>query len=74
KMLIMNGEETEGMELLEELTSSWPDNWRSHYSAAEIYEEASETEKAIKAYEKAIEMAENERTKAVLQQRIDRLK
>lgn len=74
KMLIMNGEETEGMELLKELTSSWPDNWRSHYSAAEIYEEASETDKAIKAYEKAIEMAENERTKALLQQRIDRLK
>ena len=74
KMLIINDAEAEGMEVLEELTTSWPDNWRSHYSAAEIYEEASQIGKAISAYEKAIEMAGDDRTKAMLQQRIDRLK
>lgn len=73
KLLVLNGEKEEGLKHATELTNTWSDNWRSHYSAAEIFEEADENEMAKSAYQKAIDLVPNERSKSVLQQRIDRL-
>ncbi len=73
KMYVLNNNSAEGLQLAEELTTSWAGEWRAHYSAAEIYEVAKENEQAIKAYEKAIELHPNERSKQVLRQRIDAL-
>lgn len=74
KLLVLNGEKEEGMKSAKELTDTWGDNWRSYYSAAEIFEEAEELKEAKKAYEKAIKLTDNERTRALLQERIDRVK
>jgi hypothetical protein len=73
KLYILNDNTSEGLEIASELTESWSDNWRAHYSAAEIYETAKDMEKAAQAYENAIELTSNERTKQVLRQRIDAL-
>lgn len=73
KLYILNNRSEEGLQLAEELTNEWANEWRSHYSAAEIFETAGENEEAIKAYEKAIELHPNERSKQVLRQRINAL-
>ncbi|MBO6535043.1 MAG: DUF2911 domain-containing protein [Balneolaceae bacterium] len=73
KLYILNNRIEEGLQLAEELTTSWENEWRSHYSAAEIFETADKTDEAIKAYEKAIELHPNERSKQVLRQRINAL-
>ncbi|GAB5408679.1 MAG: hypothetical protein BalsKO_10440 [Balneolaceae bacterium] len=73
KLLVLNDQKEEGLKLAEELTETWSDNWRSHYSAAEIFEEADENDKAKSAYQKAKELTDNEGNKYVLQQRIDQL-
>ncbi|RNC85640.1 MAG: DUF2911 domain-containing protein [Balneola sp.] len=72
KMYVVNGDQEKGLEAAEELTSTWTDNWRSHYSAAEIYEEANDIERARSAYLKAADMAD-ERSARVLRQRAEDL-
>ena len=56
------------------MRKEWANDWRSHYSAAEVYEEAEDLKKAEEAYKKAIDLANDERTKQVLMRRIDSLK
>ena len=73
KLLVLNGEKEEAIEAANELTETWAENWRAHYSAAEIFEEAKEIKLAKSAYQKAIELTENQRTKSLLQERIDNL-
>lgn len=74
KLLVLNDQKAKGLEYAEELTKTWADNWRSYYSAAEIFEEAGENKEAITFYEKAISLTDSENTKNRLQQRIDQLK
>ncbi len=73
KLLVMNDRKDEGLKMASGMTKRWTDNWRSHYSAAEVYEVAGEIAKAKESYKKAIETAENERTKTALQRRLDAL-
>ncbi|MEP1152094.1 MAG: DUF2911 domain-containing protein [Balneola sp.] len=73
KLQIINGEKEEGLQNAEALEKEWGDTWRGHYSAAEIYEVAEDSKKAESAYRKAISMAPDERTKQILQSRIDAL-
>ena len=72
KMYIVNGDQEKGLEAAEELTNTWKYNWRSHYSAAEIYEEANDIARAKSAYLKAADMAD-ERSARVLRQRAESL-
>jgi len=53
------------------MRNEWSDDWRSHYSAAEVYEEAQELKKAEESYKQAKELASDDRTKQVMQNRID---
>lgn len=73
KLQIINGEKEEGLQNAEALEKEWGDTWRGHYSAAEIYEIAEDSKKAQSAYKKAMSMVPDERTKQVLQSRIDAL-
>ncbi len=73
KLLVLNGKKEEGLKAASEMTKEWADDWRSYYSAAEIYEVAEDVKQAKKAYKKAIDIAGNDRTKAVLQRRLDAL-
>lgn len=73
KLLVLNDQKEEGLTYANELTETWPENWRSYYSAAEIFEAAGENNRAKSSYEKAKELTDNEGTKYVLQQRIDNL-
>jgi len=74
KLLVLNGKKEEGLKEAEEMRNIWSDDWRSHYSAAEVYEEAQELKKAEEAYKQAKELATDDRTKQVLENRIDSLK
>ncbi|MBO6621737.1 MAG: DUF2911 domain-containing protein [Balneola sp.] len=74
KLLILNGKKDEGLKEAAEMRNEWSDDWRAHYSAAEVYEEAEELKKAEEAYKQAKELASDDRTKQVLQRRIDSLK
>lgn len=74
KLLVLNGKKEEGLKEAEEMKNEWSDDWRAYYSAAEVYEEAQELKKAEKAYKQAKELASDDRTKQVLQRRIDSLK
>ncbi len=74
KLYIVNDQREKGLNLASELIDTWSENWRSHYSVAEIFEAAKEIDKAINAYEKAISLAENNRTKDMLRGRISQLK
>lgn len=71
KLLVLNGKKEEGVNEAEEMRNEWSDDWRSHYSAAEVYEEAQELKKAEEAYKQAKELAIDDRTKQVMQNRID---
>ncbi|MEP0006864.1 MAG: DUF2911 domain-containing protein [Balneola sp.] len=71
KLLVLNGKKEEGLKEAEEMRNEWSDDWRSHYSAAEVYEEAQELKKAEEAYKQAKELASDDRTKQVMQNRID---
>lgn len=73
KLQIINGEKEEGLQNAEALEKEWGNTWRGHYSAAEIYEIAEDSKKAQSAYKKAMSMVPDERTKQVLQSRIDAL-
>lgn len=73
KLLVINGETEEGLKSAKELTETWTDNWRSFYSAAEIYETANDSQKAKEAYQAAIDLVEDERTKSVLRDRMAKL-
>lgn len=73
RLQVVTGDKEGGLKSASELAKSWKDNWRAHFSAAEIYKEAGDNKKAIKAYEKARDLTENERTKNQLQARIDAL-
>jgi hypothetical protein len=73
KLYVLNNQKEKGMSLTNEMVENWGDDWRSHYSAAEVYETAEEIEMAKSAYEMAISLAENDRTKRILQQRIEEL-
>ena len=73
KLQIINGEEEEGLKNAVALTKEFGDTWRGYYSAAEIYEAAKDLKKAEKAYKKAKDLATDDRTKQVLQSRIDGL-
>ncbi|MEQ9090818.1 MAG: DUF2911 domain-containing protein [Balneola sp.] len=74
KLLVLNGKKEEGLKEAEEMSKEWPSDWRAHYSAAEVYEEAQELKKAEEAYKQAKELATDDRTKQVLENRIDSLK
>ena len=74
KLLVLNGKKEEGLKEAEEMSKEWPSDWRAHYSAAEVYEEAQELKKAEEAYKQANELAIDDRTKQVLKSRIDSLK
>lgn len=74
RLQVVNEMKEEALKSASELTKDWKGNWRAHFSAGEIYKEAGENKKAIKAYEKARDLTENERTKNLLQGRIDSLK
>ena len=74
RLQVANEMKEEALKSASELTKDWKDNWRAHFSAGEIYKKAGENKKAIKAYEKARDLTENERTKNLLQGRIDSLK
>ncbi|XWN35876.1 MAG: DUF2911 domain-containing protein [Balneola sp.] len=74
KLQVVEGMKETGYATAEEMTNEWGTNWQSHYSAAEVYEEGGDTQKAEKAYKKAKELASDDRTKQVLQSRIDSLK
>lgn len=74
KLLVLNDQKEKGLKYANEMRETWSDNWRSHYSAAEIFEEADENEQAKSAYEKAKALVPDEGSKYLLQQRIDRLK
>lgn len=73
KLYILNDQTDKGYELASEMTDTWGENWQSHYSAAEVYEAAEDIEMATKAYEMAISLVPDERSKQVLRQRIERL-
>ena len=73
KLLVLNGKKEEGLKEADEMRNEWANDWRSHYSAAEVYEEAEENGKAEEAYKKAIELTSNDRNKQALQRRIDTL-
>lgn len=73
KLLVLNGKKEEGLKEADEMRNEWANDWRSHYSAAEVYEEADELKKAEEAYKKAKELASDDRTKQVMQNRIDAL-
>lgn len=74
KLQVVEGMKETGYATAEEMTNEWGKNWQSHYSAAEVYEEGGDIKKAEKAYKKAKELASDDRTKQVLQGRIDSLK
>jgi len=74
KLLVLNDQKEKGLEQAAEMRKEWSSDWRAHYSAAEVYEEAEELKKAEEAYKKAKELASDDRTKQVLQRRIDSLK
>ncbi len=74
KLLILNGDKEEGIKMADELTDSWSSNWRSHFSAAEIFEAAQENQMAKSAYQNAMNLVTNVQTKSALQERIDRIK
>ncbi len=74
KLLVLNGKKEEGLKEAEEMSKEWPSDWRAHYSAAEVYEEAQELKKAEESYKQAKELATDDRTKQVLKGRIDSLK
>ena len=74
KLLVLNGNNEDGLKEANEMRKEWANDWRSHYSAAEVYEEAEDLKKAEEAYKKAIDLANDERTKQVLMRRIDSLK
>jgi hypothetical protein len=74
KLLVLNDQKKKGLEQAAEMRKEWSSDWRAHYSAAEVYEEAEELKKAEEAYKKAKELASDDRTKQVLQRRIDSLK
>ncbi len=73
KLEVVEGMKEKGYYTAEEMVKKWSDDWRSHYSAAEVYEEGGDLKKAESSYKKAMDLAENERTKSVLQRRIDAL-
>lgn len=74
KLLLLNGKTEEGLKEASEMREEWSSDWRSHYSAAEIFEEAEDMKKAEEAYKKAIDLAKDDRTKQVLKRRIEALK
>ncbi len=74
KLLVLNEQKEKGLEQAAEMRKEWSSDWRAHYSAAEVYEEAEELKKAEEAYKQAKELASDDRTKQVLQRRIDSLK
>ena len=74
KLLVLNDQKEKGLEQAAEMRKEWSSDWRAHYSAAEVYEEAEELKKAEEAYKQAKELASDDRTKEVLQRRIDSLK
>ena len=74
KLQVINGMEEEGLKTAKEMSTEWAKDWRSHYSAAEIYETVEDFNKAEEAYKKAKGLATDDRTKQVLQRRIDSLK
>ena len=73
KLLVINGKKEEGMKEASDMRQEWKADWRSHYSAAEVYEQAEDLNKAKEAYKKAKDLATDERTKQVMQRRIDSL-
>ncbi|MEO9886924.1 MAG: DUF2911 domain-containing protein [Balneola sp.] len=73
KLLVINGKKEEGMKEASDMRQEWKADWRSHYSAAEVYEQAEDLKKAKEAYKKAKDLATDERTKQVMQRRIDSL-
>ena len=73
KLYVLNNQTDKGLSLTNEMVENWSDDWRSHYSAAEVYETAEEIEMARNAYQVAISLAENDRTKRILQQRVENL-
>ncbi len=74
KLLVLNEQKEKGLEQAAEMRKEWSSDWRAHYSAAEVYEEAEELKKAEEAYKQAKKLASDDRTKQVLQRRIDSLK
>lgn len=73
KLLVLNEKREEGIKEASDMRKEWVNDWRAHYSAAEVYETAEDSDKAKEAYSKAKDLATDDRTKQVLQSRIDRL-
>jgi len=74
KLQVANGEKEKGEKTAKEMASEWPKDWQSHSLSAEIYEASGSKTLAMKAYKKAKHLATDDRTKQVLQSRIDSLK
>ncbi len=73
KLQVVEGMKEKGYATAEEMTKEWSNNWQSHYSAAEVYEEGGDLKKAEISYKKAMDLTDNERNKSALQRRIDSL-
>lgn len=73
KLEVVEGMKEKGYATASGMVKEWGDNWQSHYSAAEVYEEGGDLKKAKEAYEKAKDLATDDRTKQAMQRRIDSL-
>ncbi|MBO6524574.1 MAG: DUF2911 domain-containing protein [Balneolaceae bacterium] len=73
KLYVLNNKKEKGFEYATELTKTWPENWRSYYSAAEIFETAGENNRAREAYLKARDLVTDQNSKYVIQRRTDQL-
>jgi len=73
KLMVKTGDSEMGISSAGKLTESWSDNWRAHLTAGEIFEMAEDMAAAKSAYQKAHDLATNERTKTAIKNRIDSL-
>jgi len=73
KLYVANSDAEEGVKTANEMISEWSKDWRSYYLGAEIYESSGNIEMAKNAYTKAKDLSTDNRTKQVLQSRIEEL-
>jgi hypothetical protein len=74
KLQVAEGKVDDAVNTAKVITNEWSKDWSSHFSAAEIHEAAGNNKMAEQFYKKAKSLASDERTKEVLQGRIDALK